>query len=219
MKKEGLLILLGILVALIFFYVGLNKWRESKPESAPSPMVVIPTPPQPAQPISPPQEEKAKEEPKAEEKEQTPPPEPQKPKEDLIAKKIQEEKNKEEKTKEVQKTQEGKNLTTQKQEARKESEKVEKVKEEKIQKSMAAKQEKQAEKPKGEVKEYVIQIGAFSSKENADRALGKAKSMGYRGEIVNEDNFYKVRVRVKTDDPKKVLAKLRSAFGGAIIKQ
>jgi len=200
MKKERLLILLGILVALIFFYVGLNKWLESKPESAPPPVVVRPAPPQP---ISPPQEEKAKEEPKAEEKKQTPPPEPQKQKEDLIAKKIQEEKNKEEKTKEVQKTQEGKNLTAQKQETRKE----------------VAKQEKQAEKPKGEVKEYVIQIGAFSSKENADKALEKAKSMGYRGEIVSEDKFYKVRVRVKTDDPNKVLAKLRSAFGGAIIKQ
>jgi len=198
MRKERLLILLGTLIALIFFYVGLNKWLESKPESAPPPVVVRPTPPQPAQPASPPQEEKAKEEPKAEEKEQTPPPEPQKPKEDLIAQKIQEEK-----TKEVQKTQEGKNLTAQKQEARKE----------------VAKQEKQAEKPKGEVKEYVIQIGAFSSKENAEKALEKAKSMGYRGEIVSEDKFYKVRVRVKTDDPKKVLAKLRSAFGGAIIKQ
>jgi DedD protein len=198
MKKERLLILLGILVALIFFYVGLNKWLESKPESAPPPVVVRPTPKQPAQPTTPPQEEKAKEEPKAEEKKQTPPPEPQKPKEDLIAKKLQEEK-----TKEVQKTQEGKNLTAQKQETRKE----------------VAKQEKQVEKPKGEIKEYVIQIGAFSSKENADRALEKAKSMGYRGEIVSEDKFYKVMVRVKTDDPNKVLAKLRSAFGGAIIKQ
>jgi type IV secretory pathway VirB10-like protein len=200
MRKERLLILLGILTALIFFYVGLNKWLESKPESAPPPVVVRPTPKQPA---SPPQEEKAKEEPKAEEKKQTPPPEPQKPKEDLIARKIQEEKKKEEKTKEVQKTQEGKNLTAQKQEARKE----------------VAKQEKQAEKPKGEVKEYVIQIGAFSSKENAEKALEKAKSMGYKGEIVSEDKFYKVRVRVKTEDPNKVLAELRSSFGGAIIKQ
>lgn len=197
MRKERLLILLGILVALIFFYVGLNKWLESKPESTPPPVVVRPTPPQLAQPTSPPQEEKAKEEPEAEEKKQTPPPEPQKQKEDLIAQKIQEEK-----TKEVQKTQEGKNLTTQKQEARKE----------------VAKQEKQAEKPKGEVKEYVIQIGAFSLKENADRALEKAKSMGYKAEIVSEDKFYKVRVRIKTDDPKRFLAELRSAFGGAIVK-
>jgi len=198
MRKERLLILLGTLIALIFFYVGLNKWLESKPESAPPPVVVRPAPPQPAQPISPPQEEKAKEEPKAEEKKQTPPPEPQKPKEDLIAQKIQEEK-----TKEFQKTQEGKNLTVQKQEARKE----------------VAKQEKQVEKPKGEVKEYVIQIGAFSSKENAEKALEKAKSMGYRAEIVSEDEFYKVRVRVKTDDPNKVLAELSSSFGSAIIKQ
>jgi len=195
MRRERLLILLGTLIALIFFYVGLNKWLESKSESAPPPVVVKPTPPQPA---SPPQEEKAKEEPKVEEKNQTSPVEPQKPKEDLIAQKIQEEK-----IKEVQKTQDSKNLTAQKQEARK----------------GAAKQEKQTEKPKREVKEYVIQIGAFSLKENADKALEKAKSMGYRGEIVNEDNFYKVRVRVKTDDPKKVLAELKATFGGAIIKQ
>jgi cell division protein FtsN len=214
MRKERLFILLGILVALIFFYVGLNKWLESKPESAPPPVVVRPAPKQPAQPTTPPKEEKAKEEPKAEEKKET-----QKHKEDLIAKKIQEEKKKEDKTKEVQKTQESKDLTAQKQETRKESEKVEKAKEEKIQKSTVAKQEKQAEKPKGEVKEYVIQIGAFSSKENAERALKKAEDMGYKGEIVNEDKFYKVRVRVKTDEPKRVLAKLRSAFGGAIIKQ
>ncbi|MFZ8784222.1 SPOR domain-containing protein [Thermocrinis sp.] len=196
MRRERFLILLGTLIALIFFYLGLNKWLESKSESAQPPSVVVR--PAPPQPISSLQEEKAKEEPKAEEKNPTPPPEPQKQKEDLIAQKIQEEK-----TKEVQKAQESKNLTAQKQEARKE----------------VAKQEKQAEKPKGEVKEYVIQIGAFSSKENADRALEKAKSMGYRGEIVNEDNFYKVRVRVKTDDPKKVLAKLKATFGGAIIKQ
>lgn len=196
MRRERLLILLGTLIALIFFYVGLNKWLESKPESAPPlPVVVKSTPPQPA---SPQQEGKPEEEAKVEEKKQTPPPEPQKQKEDLIAQKIQEEK-----TKEVQKTQEKKNLTAQKQETRGE----------------VAKREKQAEKPKGEVKEYVIQIGTFSSKENADRALEKAKSMGYRGEIVNEDNFYKVRVRVKTDDPKKVLAKLKATFGGAIIKQ
>ena len=208
MRKERLLILSGILIALIFFYLGLNKWLESKPESAPPPVVVRPTSPQPT---SPPQEEKAKEEPKAEEKKET-----QKQREDLIAKKIQEEKKKEEEAKGVQKTLESKNLTAQKQETRKESEKVE---EEKIQESTVAKQEKQAEKPKGEVKEYVIQIGAFSSKENADKALKKAKSMGYKGEIVSEDKFYKVRVRIKTDDPKKVLAKLKSAFGGAIIKQ
>jgi DedD protein len=211
MRKERLFILLGTLIAFIFFYVGLNKWLESKPESAPPPMVIKPTPPQPA---SPQQEGKPKEEAKVEEKEKTPPPGLQKQKEDLIAQKIQEEK-----AKEVQKTQESKNLTAHKQETQKESEKVEKAKEEKVQKNTVAKQEKQAEKQKGEVKEYVIQIGAFSSKENADRALEKAKSMGYRGETVKEDNFYKVIVRVKTDDPKEVLAKLKATFGGAIIKQ
>jgi cell division protein FtsN len=195
MRKEMLLILSGILTASIFFKVGLDKWLESKPESTPPPVVVRPAP---LQPISPPQEEKAKEEQKAEEKKET-----QKRKEDLITKKIQEEKKKEEKTKEVQKTQESKNLTAQKQETRKE----------------VAKQEKQAEKPKREVKEYVIQIGTFSSKEKADRALKKAKSMGYKAEIVREDKLYKVRVRVKTDNPKKVLAELRSAFGSATIKQ
>jgi Sporulation related domain. len=195
MRKEMLLILSGILTASIFFKVGLNKWLESKPESTPPPVVVRPAPPQP---ISSLQEEKAKEEPKAEEKKQTPPTEPQKQKEDLIARNTQDEK-----TKEVQKTQESKNLKARKQETRKK----------------VAKQEKQAEKPKREVKEYVIQIGTFSSKEKADRALKKAKGMGYKAEIVREDKLYKVRVRVKTDNPKKVLAGLRSAFGSATIKQ
>ncbi len=195
MRKETMLILSGILTASIFFKVGLNKWLESKPESTPPPVVVRPATPQL---ISSPQEEKAKEEPKAEEKKQTPPAEPQKQKEDLIAKNTQKEK-----TKEVRKTQEGKNLTAQKQATRKE----------------VAKQGKQAEKPKREVKEYVIQIGTFSSKEKADRALKKAKSMGYKAEIVREGKLYKVRVRVKTDNPKKVLAELRSAFGSATIKQ
>ncbi|MFZ8784917.1 SPOR domain-containing protein [Thermocrinis sp.] len=198
MTKETLLILLGILAASISFKVGLNKWLESKPESVPPPVVVRPNPPQPVQLISSPQEEKAKGEPKAEEKKQTPPPEPQKQKEDLIAKNT-----KEKKTKEVQKTQRSKNLTAQKQATRKE----------------VAKQKKQAEKPRREVKEYVIQIGTFSSKEKADRALKKAISMGYRAEIVREGKLYKVRVRVKTDNPKKVLARLRSAFGSATIKR
>ena len=193
MTKETLLILLGILAASISFKVGLNKWLESKPESVPPPVVVRPNPPQPVQLISSPQEEKAKGEPKAEEKKET-----QKQKEGLIAKNT-----KEKKTKEVQKTQGSKNLTAQKRTTRKE----------------VAKQKKQAEKPKREVKEYVIQIGTFSSKEKADRALKKAKSMGYRAEIVREGKLYKVRVRVKTDNPKKVLARLRSAFGSATIKQ
>ncbi len=43
--------------------------------------------------------------------------------------------------------------------------------------------------------------------------------MGYKVTIVEEDNFYKVRVLVKTDDINSELRKLRGTFGGAIVKQ
>jgi DedD protein len=43
-KRERLIILLGILIALIFFYFGLNEWLKSKEEQvSPPPVVVKPT--------------------------------------------------------------------------------------------------------------------------------------------------------------------------------
>jgi len=190
MKKERLVILLGTLLALIFFYIGLNQWLEQK-TPAESPPVVVKPKPKPAEEVQPkevkPMAEEAKPPVQGE-------PRAEKQKEDLIAKKIEEEKKKESK----------KQMEGEKKQKQPPVEQTNNLTAQKV----------QVEKEK---KERVIQIGAFISKENAEKALSKAKNMGYSGEIVSEDKFYKVRVKVRTDNIRADLNKLKSAFGNAII--
>ena len=64
MKRERLVILLGLLVALVFFYFGLNEWLKSKEEQVkPPPVVVKPAPSQRETPPAPsPSAEKPKQE-------------------------------------------------------------------------------------------------------------------------------------------------------------
>jgi len=191
MKKGRMIILLGTLVALMFFYIGLNQWLERKPQSQPLPPVVV----KPMPPAGPPQEDQTKvsqpEQPPVVQKE-----EQKQPQEDQIAKKIEEEKKKE--------------RVLPKEERKADSAKKP---------ELTHLEQKKVPTPKEEIKEYTIQIGAFSSKENAEKTLSKAKEMGYTASIVHEDDFYKVRVKVRTDNPNKEIAKLKSAFGSAFIKR
>ena len=183
-KRKRLVLLIGILVALVSFYVGLNMWISSKQENVqPLPTVVRPSPqPQIQQPpTQPPTQPEDKEDKKVVEK-------------DLLAQKIQEEKG-----------------TTAAERKEKESEKP---------LDSAVKKEKQEERKAGEraVKTYTVQVGAFINKENALKALNKARSMGYSGTIREEDGFHKVLITVKTSDIRSEIKKLRVSFGGAIIK-
>jgi len=171
MKKERLIILLGILVALIFFYLGLNEWLKSKQEEVPPPPLVVK--PIHKQPEKPPQ---GQEQPA----EAAPPEKPQEKREDVIAQKIREEKEKPPVPK------------------------AKSVEEKGIRRA---------------VRTYTVQVGAFKTKENAEKALRKALSMGYKAQIVEEDDFYKVRLLVRTEDIRRELARLRSTFGGVSIKR
>ncbi len=192
MKRERLIILLGVLVALVFFYLGLNEWLKTKEEQAqPLPIVVKPSPQkqQEAQPQAP-SPAPAKETPPSLEKKPEVKEAPKSKEKDLIAQKIKEEKKTEKpeikEKKEAEKPQEAK--------------KVEKAK-------------------KAPLKTYTVQIGAFKSKDGADKVAERARRMGYRVNIVEEDNFYKVRISLGTENIKDELKKLRAAFGGAILKQ
>ncbi len=183
-RQRRFVVLLGILVALVSFYVGLNMWISSKKEEAqPLPVVVKPKPQekpqeQPSQPVE------AMQKPQEKPQEQLPaPPTPQPTKEekrqDVIAQKIQEEK---------------------------------KIPEEK------APQQTQEEKVR-KMRSYTVQVGAFSSRENALKALSRAKSMGYKNvNIKEEDGFYKVLINLRTDNINQELRKLRLSFGGAILR-
>jgi DedD protein len=179
MKRERLVVLLGILVALVFFYLGLNAWIKNKEEKiTPPPVVIQPKPKQtapptpPSEPAQPPAEEKPKEEEKkAKEVEEKP-----------IAKEIEpaEKKPKEEKRKEEVKKLEKENLKQ---------------------------------------RTYLVQVGAFSKAENAQKALKKAKDLGYKGSIVEEGGLYKVRLKITTADIRKDVSRLKGQFGSVIIKQ
>ncbi len=198
MNKERFIILSGILVALVFFYIGLNEWLKSKEEKVQPPPLVVkpavkpaPTPQQAKE--EKPQENIAKPEaPKTKEEAQ--------PKKDLIAQKIKEEKQKVEVKEEKPQVKE-----TPKQEVKKEEA------------TKKAETKKEAVKARA-VKTYTVQVGAFKNREGAEKTLKKATSMGYKANIVEEDGFYKVRLSVKTDNIKGELQKLRSAFGSAILK-
>ncbi|WP_340690075.1 SPOR domain-containing protein [Hydrogenobacter thermophilus] len=167
MKRERLVVLLGILVALVFFYLGLNAWIKNKEEKITPPPVVIQPKPQPTAPPTPPSEPAQ-------------PPAEEKPKEEEKKAKKVEEKPKEEKRKEEVKRPEKENLKQ---------------------------------------KTYLVQVGAFSKAENAQKALKKAKDLGYKGSIVEEDGLYKVRLKITTADIRKDVSRLKGQFGSVIIKQ
>lgn len=225
MKKERLIVLLGVLVALVFFYLGLNEWLKTREENVQQePIAVNPLPqneeaPQAQQPPA-----LAEPEPKPEANKQEDQQEmnqaPKTKEQDAIAQKIVEEK----KTETPQKVKEGEKVAKEKQEI-KESPKtkeqasvVEKTQEEKSKRK--AREDGEGKKvEKATIKTYTVQVGAFVNEEGAKKTAEKARKMGYTVNIIEEDNFYKVRVLVKTGDIYSELRKLKGVFGGAIVKQ
>ncbi len=178
-KNRRLIILLGIIVALLSFYVGLESWISSKEKPQPPPVVVAPVQTQ--------QSQSQQESIQKQTEEQKSNLKTQESKQDVIAKVIQDSKV-QEKPQEIQQ----KTL------------------------SQESKQDKKLEQESGKV--YTIQIGAFANKENATKALNKAKSLGYSAYLKEEENFYKVMIKVQTSDINTELRKLRVTFGGAILK-
>ncbi|MCS7262761.1 MAG: SPOR domain-containing protein [Aquificaceae bacterium] len=173
MRKERLAILVGLMLALVFFYLGLREWLKSKEGTAqPPPLVIKPAPTEKPAPTA--ETPPAQVAPTQEAEKQT----QETKQEDLIAQKIREERKKA-----VQETPRARALE------------------------------------KRELKTYTVQVGAFRDKGKAEKVLEKAKSMGYQVSIVEEDNFYKVRLTLETDDIRSEMSKLRKAFGGAILKQ
>ncbi len=186
MKRERLIILFGLLIALVFFYIGLNQWLRTKDEKVqPLPVVVEPTPRQ--EEIQKPIEDQ-----KPMEKQNQP------SEKDLIAQKIREEKAIEKQAPKQEEVQKTPPKTAERQVA-----KVE--------------QKTQKEHAKEEMKNYTIQIGAFKNKEGAQKIAEKARNMKYKVNIIEEDNFYKVRIMVATRDINKELEKIRKTFGDAVL--
>ncbi|EDP75004.1 SPOR domain-containing protein [Hydrogenivirga sp. 128-5-R1-1] len=220
-QKHRLVLLLGILVALVFFYFGVNTWMESQQKRVAPPPVVRSKPPveikrqtKPIKPIQPkpaqqqvqkvakpaPKPQPAKPQPKP--TAQKPAPKPQKP----VAKaqpkpaKPQPEKKPAKVVKEQPKPQP-------KREA------VEKP----PQKVAKASKPKAESKKVAKLRDYVVQIGAFKVKANAEKRLKLAKQKGYEAFIIEEDGLHKVRVRVKAESLISALKKVRTSFQNAFV--
>ncbi|MDQ7083387.1 MAG: SPOR domain-containing protein [Aquificota bacterium] len=178
MQRHRLALLLGILVALVFFYLGLNTWMESQQMKVSPPPVVRAKPPvqtiQRVETVKP-------EEPKPEEKRVAPPesleakagnPHPDKPEAD---------------------SEPGKGNPERKEEAK------------------AEPAESKA------LKDFVVQIGAFKDRKNAESRLKKAKERGYDAFIIEEEGLYKVRVRVKASSVSGAVSEVKRNFKGAFV--
>ncbi len=226
LQKHRLALLLGMLVALIFFYLGVNTWMESQEsEVAPPPVVRIKPPVQikpatePVKPQTPkPVEKPTKQITKTPKKVEEPKP----------VRKLTESKQKSEIKNPVQKPVQKKEVKNVAQAPKPQTKKpLEKKTVEKQPKPQQKKVEKQkpkqvAKKTTGKsvtkhVKEYVVQIGAFKVKSNADKSLNLAKGKGYEAFIIEEDGLYKVRVRVRAENLKTALRSVRKNFRNAFV--
>ncbi|MCS7196263.1 MAG: SPOR domain-containing protein [Aquificaceae bacterium] len=199
-KRERLIILLGVLIALVFFYLGLNEWLKTREERVqPPPLVVKPTP----QPKEPP----LKEGEAAAQKEEKPPAEQKDIAEKTPQKEVKGEAPEEKKEEPPQKAakKEQKDLIAQK------------IKEERLEGKQ--KEPKAKVQEKADMKVYTVQIGAFKDRERAKKVAERAKGMGYEVKLVEEEDFYKVRLTLRTDSINTELGKLKKTFGGAILKQ
>ena len=218
-QKHRLVLLLGILVALIFFYLGVNTWMENQGGSEIPPPVVRTKPPVQIKPPSPPV------------KPETPKPQPtpvaKAPKTVEEAKPVREveETAPKPEIKKIEVKKPSQKKKVEKPKAQKREEKTQ-VKEEKQTKQPAKKVKKREEKPKKVAKktsekrsleEYVVQIGAFKKKENADKVLKVAKVKGYDTFIIEEEGLYKVRVRVKAPSLISALRSVRKDFKNSFV--
>jgi len=167
--RHRLVLLLGILVALTFFYLGINTWMSAQEKRATPPPIVSSKPaiaPAPKPALKPADE--------------TP-----KPRVIKLSHSPSEPSKK----------------------------RIEKPKEEIKEKANKPAQEQTQKK----LKEYIVQIGAFKLKKNADARLKLAKEKGFEVFMIEEDGLYKVRVRVEAKSSLSALRETRNRLGSAFV--
>ena len=227
LQKHRLVLLLGILVALVFFYFGVNTWMESQQKRVAPPPVVRSKPPveikrqtKPIKPIQPkpaqqqvqkvakpaPKPQPAKPQPKPVAQKPAPKPQPQKP----VAKAQPKPEPKPAKPKPEKKPAK---VVKEQPKPQPKKEAVEKP----PQKVAKASKPKAESKKVTKLRDYVVQIGAFKVKANAEKRLKLAKQKGYEAFIIEEDGLHKVRVRVKAESRISALKKVRTSFQNAFV--
>ncbi len=188
MRGYRIILLIGVLVALIFFYLGLNEWIYSNKNSASPPPVVY--------------KERNEKELRRELANNIKEAEPG-PKKEVVKRKRDEEVVDKKHSYKKDGRDEKKLMK------KKTADKEVGVKEKNVEKRIVNK--------RNSYKARIVQIGAFSKEKNAKVAMKKANGMGYKVTIVKEDGFYKVRVYVNAKKFREEFSRLKRTFGGAIV--
>ena len=215
--RHRLALLLGLLIALVFFYLGVNKWIETQQSVATAPPSIV----RAKEPVQI-KEDSDTVTPEAEEVEEetgevtvdlqpagavqtvatteTPTPRPQQTQPEQSPAKDQPE---------TQEPQKPKELTR------------EKKPPESGRAPEAKKEEVIQEEPKIIIrkaeKEFIVQIGAFKERNNARKLSKEAQGKGFESFVIEEEGLFKVRVRVMAGSAKEAVSNVRSAYRGAFI--
>ncbi len=196
LQKHRLILLLGVFVALVFFYLGVNTWMETQERKTAPPPVVRTKPPVQIKPEA----QQVKPQTPKPQQAQKQPQKPQKVKEPKPVRKEKEPKVAQKPRKPVQKQPAAaKKAPPQKRIAKK-----------------TPPQQAQRKAP-AKLREFVAQIGAFKNRANAERRLKLAQRKGFSAFIVEEGGLYKVRVKFKAENLRSALKTVRGSFGGAFI--
>jgi len=206
--RHRLALLLGLLIALVFFYLGVNKWIETQQSVATAPPSIV----------------RAKEPVQIKEDTESVTPELEEVEEETgeVTVDLQETGAIQTvATTEVAQTQPPENNTAQEVPAPKPPVKEEKKETEPAPATETKKEEVIQEEPKIIIrkaeKEFIVQIGAFKERENARKVSKEAQNRGFESFVIEEEGLYKVRVRVMAGSAKEAIKNVRSSYSGAFI--
>ena len=215
--RHRLALLLGLLIALVFFYLGVNKWIETQQSVATAPPSIV----RAKEPVQI-KEETDTVTPEAEEIEEetgevtvdlppagtvqtvatteTPPSQPQQTEIQQSPQQNQPKKEEPQKphdlTQEKKPAESGKTQETKKEEVIQEEPKI-----------IIRKAER----------EFIVQIGAFKERNNARKLSKEAQSKGFESFVIEEEGLFKVRVRVLAGNAREAVQNVRSSYRGAFI--
>ncbi len=213
--RHRLALLLGLLIALVFFYLGVNKWIETQQSVATAPPSIV----RAKEPVQI-KEETDTVTPEAEEIEEEtgevtvdlPPPGAVQTVATTESPQTQQQETQQTPTQNQPKEEEPKKPADQNQDKKP----ADAGKAPDTKKEQVIQEEPKIIIRKAE-KEFILQIGAFRERNNARKLSKEAQGKGFESFVIEEEGLFKVRVRVLAGSAREAVKNVRSSYRGAFI--